>query len=110
MNCLKCGVRIDTKESFCSDCLETMALYPVRPDAVAHIPHRKTVVHEKRAAPRAVDQLARLRVLIRWLVGIITALAILLCLTAGVLIHILHENAASNKIGTNYTADPGSWH
>ncbi len=81
-----------------------MAQSPVKPDAVAHIPQRPAVTHEKRPAPRASDQLAQLRTLIRWLCAVIAVLALLLCLAAGLLVHNMRNNSAG-EIGTNYTAD-----
>lgn len=102
MACLKCGEKTQDSQVFCPNCLEVMAQHPVKPDAVVHIPQRAPVVHEKRPAPRIADQLAQQRKLLRWLAGLVAALALLLCVTGGMLIHLLKENAAAGQIGTNY--------
>lgn len=87
---------------FCPDCLEIMAQHPIKPDAVVHIPQRASVVYEKRPVPRVADQLAQKNRLICWLAGLVAALALLLCITGGMLIDLLKENAAAGQIGTNY--------
>ncbi len=104
MACLKCGNAVADGQVFCANCLEKMAQSPVKPDAVVHIPQRPAVTHEKRPAPRATEQLARLRKLIRWLFAIIAALALLLSLSVGALIYIIRQDT-TGSIGTNYTAD-----
>lgn len=106
MACLKCGKKTGVSQVFCPDCLDIMAQYPVKPDAVVHLPQRAPVVHEKRPVPRMAKQLDLLRKRVRWLWGTIVVLVLLLCLTAGLLIHMLKTDAAVRQIGTNYnTAD-----
>ena len=109
MECLKCGKATDGNQVFCSECLEDMANYPVNTSTSIHIPVRPT--SPEKAAPRTRERtpsetIASLQTLIRWLTVTIAVLSLLLCATAGFLIHTLEtKEDASNKIGWNYTTN-----
>ena len=109
MECLKCGKATEDNQVFCSECLEDMANYPVNTSTAIHIPIRPT--SPEKAAPRTRDctpseTIASQQALIRWLAVTIAVLSLLLCATAGFLIHTLEKkDDTPNKIGWNYTAD-----
>ena len=107
MNCLKCGKEIDERQVFCPHCLEIMQAYPVKPGAVIHLPNREVPAAEKKAPRqkelRPDDQLIQLRKLTHGLTATIALLSLLLCLTAGMLIHTLSNTSNQPAIGKNYT-------
>lgn len=114
MPCLKCGKQTEEKQAFCSECLALMEKYPVKPGIAVHLPHRDSAPQEKKPAvrhrePTAAEQVDRLRKVIRWLLGMIAILSILLLLSAGMLLHVLNKTPASGNIGKNYsTASTGT--
>ena len=106
MFCLKCGKEIAEDQVFCPDCLAVMEAYPVKPDTVIHIPHRPVRAPEKRHHTlSAREQLLQLRKTVRWLMLTVAVLAVVLMLTAAMLLHQLDTpNApASLPLGRNYT-------
>ncbi len=108
MECIKCGKETSGTQMFCSECLEDMANYPVKAGTAIHLPSRPTA--NERPAPRSRERsmsetISSLRRLIRWLTVTIAILSILLCATAGFLIHTLDKQAAADMIGRNYTTD-----
>ena len=108
MSCLKCGNNTEEKQAFCSECLTLMEKYPVKPGVAIHLPHRNPSAPEKKASarlrePTAAEQVDHLRKMIRWLLGMIAVLSILLLLTAGMLLHVMDKEPASGNIGKNYT-------
>ena len=107
MYCLKCGKETEESQVFCSSCQEVMQAYPVKPGTAVHIMPREQRPQEKKA-PRRKDadqeeQLNRLRLVIRCLAAAVAVLSVLLCATAGMLIHTLGTKPADNPIGRNYT-------
>ena len=108
MHCLKCGKETADNQVFCVDCLAAMQDYPVKPGAAVHLPHREAPSLEKKQPARrqiltTETHTAHLRTMVRWLTAIIAVLSILLCATAGMLIHTLENQSASQTIGKNYT-------
>lgn len=108
MSCLKCGKQTDEKQAFCNECLALMEKYPVKPGIAIHLPHRDSAPQEKKSAvrhrePTAAEQVERLRKAVRWLLGMIAVLSVLLLLTAGMLLHVLDKSPVSGNIGRNYT-------
>lgn len=106
--CLKCGKETEATQVFCPECLEQMSRYPVKPGTPVHLPNRPAV-HERqpvRKRERTPSQtIAELQTLIRWLTVTIAVLSVLLCATAGFLIHTLDDKSDTDTIGRNYTAD-----
>lgn len=106
--CLKCGKKPGERAVFCDECLADMALYPVRPGTVVHLPRRQPTPVKKSEdfeETSLAEQLAYQRKLIRWLTGIITALSLLLVITAALLLHSLDEVKPLPTIGKNYTTN-----
>lgn len=109
MNCLKCGKETDGTNVFCQECLQIMERYPVKPGTPIHLPQRTTHGQEKQPVRRkettAEDITQQLRSLTRWLTAAIAILSILLCITAGMLLHTLNDQQPVGNIGRNYTTD-----
>lgn len=106
--CLKCGKETAQKAVFCQECTDVMAKYPVKPDAVIHLPRRQPSQERKPTRYTEVsqaEQTRNLRKMVRWLTGIVAALSILLVLMAGLLLHTLEKNQEIHTIGKNYTTD-----
>lgn len=108
MSCLKCGKTTEEKQVFCSECLTLMEKYPVKPGIAIHLPHRNAASPEKKASlqrrePTAAEQVEHLRKTVRWLLGMIAVLSVLLLLTAGMLLHVMDKKPASGNLGKNYT-------
>lgn len=106
--CLKCGKETEATQVFCPECLEQMSRYPVRPGTPVHLPIRpavseRTVARKRERTPS--QTIAELQTLIRWLTVTIAVLSVLLCATAGFLIHTLDKKPDTDIIGRNYTAD-----
>ncbi len=108
MECLKCGIEIDSGHTFCDECVAQMAKHPIKPGTPVHLPIRPTT-HEKAAArtrERTPSQaIAELRRMIRWLTVTIAVLSLLLCATAVFLLHTLDAQSENNRPGRNYTVD-----
>ena len=107
MSCMKCGKETDASQVFCDECLAEMEKYPVKPDTPVHLPQRPA---QGKQSPRTreqspADTIHSLRGLVRWLTILITILSVLLCATAGFLLHTLDKQASDNAIGRNYTTN-----
>lgn len=108
MNCLKCGSETVENKVFCEHCQTVMQAYPIKAGTVIHLPHREPPASEKKAPAKrrdvpVSDALPQLRKLIRFLTATIALLSLLLCISAGMLIHILMDTEAAPAIGRNYT-------
>lgn len=108
MNCLKCGKDTSGTQVFCEECLEDMAACPVKSGTAIHLPVRPAT--PEKPAPRVRERtpsevIHNLQVLIRWLAAALAVLSVLLCATAGFLIHTLEKQAQEDMIGRNYTTD-----
>lgn len=107
MQCLKCGKKAAVKQVFCEECLAVMQNYPVKPGIPVQLPQRERHASEKKQAslqePTAAEQVLQLRTMVRWLLGAIAVLSIVLLLTAGMLIHTLEQDKGMPSIGKNYT-------
>lgn len=106
MTCIKCGKETDASQVFCNECLTEMEKHPVKPDTPVQLPQRpapeKTTPRMREQTP--ADANRSLRGLVRWLTVLVTILSVLLCATAGFLLHTL-EQQANNPIGRNYTTN-----
>ena len=107
MNCLKCGKKTTRTDAFCQECMEVMERYPVKPGTVAQIPNRSAIQAEKKSQPHKrepspAEQLAHLRGVLRWMTVTVVILSLLLCLTAGILLHLINNDTANYGIGQNY--------
>lgn len=108
MQCLKCGSKTAGKQVFCEECLAVMEKYPVKPGIPVQLPQRERRAAERKQdpslqEPSATEQVQHLRTMIRWLLGAIAVLSVVLLLTAGMLIHTLEQNKNTPAIGKNYT-------
>lgn len=110
MGCLKCGKETEEKQVFCSECSQIMEQYPVKPGTLVQLPQRASTPQDRkpsrRRSPTAEETNEQLRIVIRWLLGAVAVLALLICLLAGALLHTLgHIDREDNteSIGRNYT-------
>lgn len=108
MQCLKCGKKTSGRQVFCEECLVVMQDYPVKPGTPVQLFQRERLSQDKKPSsslrePAPAEQLRRLRTMVRWLLGAIAVLSIVLLLTAGMLIHTLEQNKPNTAIGKNYT-------
>ena len=108
MACLRCGNKTAERQAFCDNCQEQMQKHPVKPGTAIHLPQREAVRPEKKPPvrhrePTAAEQIDHLRKMVRWLIGMIALLAVLLLLTAGMLLHTLQKETPTGIIGRNYT-------
>ena len=105
MNCLKCGVEIQSPDVFCKACLGKMQANPVRPDAVIHIPVRPALPVEKPEKKKRgfADYTRSLRRTIKVLCVIITIMTLLICLLCTALYRQLQDAPDVPAIGKNYT-------
>lgn len=108
MECLKCGRDTEGLQVFCNECLDSMAKHPVKAGTAIHLPSRPAV--SEKPAPRSrerapSDTIRSLRILLRVLTITIALLSVLLCATAGFLIHTLEKQEEAAKIGWNYTTN-----
>ncbi len=109
MNCLKCGKKTKGNQVFCSDCLETMEAYPVKPDVHIQLPNRTRLPAVKKSWRKRKnltkeEQLARLRIYVRRLVALVLLLTVLLCVTVAMLLHNVLKPDTPD-LGKNYTVD-----
>lgn len=110
MSCLRCGKGTGEKQTFCDECLALMEKHPVKPGIAVHLPRRNLAAQEKRASvrhrePTPAEQLAHLRKTVRWLLGMIAVLSVLLLLTAGMLLQVMDNTPVVKNIGKNYTTN-----
>lgn len=63
MHCMKCGRQVEDSHSFCPDCMEEMAKYPVKPGTVIKLPNHPVAapVKKRKRIPKPEDQIAALR-------------------------------------------------
>lgn len=75
--CLKCGKEIPEKRVFCEECLDIMALHPVKPGTPVQLPVRPSQTAVKRSSRRKElspeQQLKRHKSAIAWLCGLLLA-------------------------------------
>ena len=91
MQCLKCGSKIPSTDVFCQSCLENMAAFPVRSDAVVQLPVRPAVEVEKSSRKKKsyADYVRTLRRLIKALCIAVAILTLLVCALCALLYHTL---------------------
>ena len=95
MNCAKCGKKTENENLFCPDCLKEMERYPVKRGTPVHIPtrpeptERKQTRSKKERTPE--EQIAFLHKLVRWLLLLVTVLAVALTIATGILVYQMAE-------------------
>lgn len=112
MNCLKCGKKTENEQVFCSQCLETMEAYPVKPDVHIQLPGRRTTPAEmkagrKRRTPSPEEMVAVLRKrqkVLQAAVAMLLALVVLLCVFGGRMLQ-KSQTGEETEWGKNYTSD-----
>ena len=80
MPCLKCGRNLEEGQSFCSDCLENMIAYPVKPGTPIQLPPRQPALpakpkRKKQRKPEEEIRHLRSSVRLLMLILIVTLLA-----------------------------------
>ena len=89
MQCMKCGKEAGQSQVFCDECLAVMEKYPVKPDTAVQLPQRKPRNTEKKPPRKkepSVEELQKQhRKVIRWMMGTIFVLTVIVLLLAGLL-------------------------
>jgi len=108
LHCMKCGRKIEDQKVFCPDCLAEMEKFPVKPDAVAHIPVRPVAPPAKKKSRRTRDQkpeeqIRRMKLAIRCLCAALLVCIVAFAITAGMLVKLVTDGGANSTIGQNYS-------
>ena len=101
--CLKCGKQASEHDAFCSECLEDMQRYPIKPGTAFQIlprPSRKAIARE--LSP--TDQIANLRSTKNRLIAMLVTMTALLLVLALLLLYNLDNQPQTPQIGRNYTS------
>ena len=102
--CLKCGKKTAGKAVFCDTCQDIMASHPVKPGTVIHILPRPEKRQQRHKEPTKAEQLAKAKKHVKWLLGLVAMLSVLLIVMAVMLMRTLtEEEAPVAPIGRNYT-------
>lgn len=102
--CLKCGKETAGKEVFCNTCQSIMATHPVQPGTVVHILPRPEKKRQQHKEPTKAELLAKSRKTIKWLLGLMAVLSLVLVLMAVMLLRsVSTESAPTVPKGRNYT-------
>ena len=117
MYCMKCGKETQENQVFCERCLQVMDIYPVKPDAAIHLPHRsqppasKKPGHRKRTLTPE-EQVVLLKKANRRLFLVGFVLLLLWGLTFGALVYQLTQpketSIPTNNKNYTYAPDPGN--
>ena len=108
MNCMKCGRETVDEQVFCTNCLEEMEKYPVRPGTVILLPRHKEEARKpmvkKKAPPSLEEQVKMLKKLVRRLAAILILLLLLLGATGYfTAVHLLEPDTVFLP-GQNYSS------
>ena len=108
MHCLKCGVEIADKQVFCSQCLEDMRQYPVKPESHVILPKRQEPAPVKKASPRkktftTEEKLEKFRKATQVLSIALISCVLALILSVSLLADLIFEHAEETNIGQNYS-------
>ena len=109
LNCMKCGREI-SEGVFCTECLEEMDRYPIKPGTVVNLPRRKAETAAKkthtrrRVLPSLEEQNRALRKQLRRMLLVMLILILLLGVSGYfAVIHLLESDAVFLP-GQNYSA------
>ena len=106
MGCMKCGRDIVEGQVFCSECLEKMEQYPVKPGTAVLLPSRRSDAPKKAPSRRKLspeEQIRRLRRLNR-ILSLLLALSMIATILLGY-ISMLHLMEGEKRLpGQNYTS------
>lgn len=87
MFCMKCGREVDEGQLFCTECLEVMKRYPVKPGIAIQLPHReeapliKKTLSRRKPVVSAEEQVRSLKRRLRRLFGLWLVTLLLLAAT-----------------------------
>ena len=106
MGCMKCGRDIVEGQVFCSECLEKIERYPVKPGTPVLLPNRRKEAPKKAPTRRKLsseEQIRRLRRLNRTL-SFLLALSLMVSIFLGYIavLHLMEEETFA--LGQNYTS------
>lgn len=102
--CMKCGKETAGKAVFCDTCQSIMEAHPVKPGTVIHILPRPEKRPQRHKEPTKAEQLAKSRKTVKWLLGLVATLSVLLIIMATMLMRTLSEtDGPTAPIGRNYT-------
>lgn len=105
MNCMKCGVEIPETQVFCSDCLQVMDAYPIKPGTAVHIPVREPYRRSasRKKPPTPAEQIARLKKTRRRLLILILVLMISLGISLFAVHRMYRQLQEKETIGKNFS-------
>lgn len=107
MNCMKCGREIGNDQTFCPKCLEGMAAYPVKSDALIRLPARQEAPNKKVQPRKRVrtpeEQILRLKKKNRWLAAIVCLLLVISIVLAFLSIDVIRQLDVQKFLGQNYS-------
>ncbi len=109
LTCMKCGRSIAADQVFCEDCLQDMALHPVKPDTPVVLPPRasdpsakRPVVHHKKLRkPEEIIHTLRSWVIILGVMATVLALAFAMCVT--IVLRLMDQQSMDPSAGQNYS-------
>ena len=108
MNCMKCGIEIDSSSVFCESCLAEMDKYPVKPDTRILLPNHPAPEATKKQAPKkrqltTKEKLKKSQQVLKW----VTVALVVSLLLLGYALYMLFEETApedpQDNIGQNYS-------
>ena len=107
MNCMKCGVEIDSTQVFCEACLADMKRFPVKPGTRIQLPNRPVmeVVKKQPSKKRRLTEAEKihgLRQIINWLSVALVAALLLLGFAISLLLDEPGAEDSAENIGQNY--------
>lgn len=105
MKCLKCGR--ETDQTFCQDCREEMARYPVKPGTIIQLPKDRSAAYLRRspnwrAQISPEDKIAQQKRTIRRLSRAVAVLVALILILGFVIFRIL-KGPVQPPVGQNYS-------
>ena len=98
MACIKCGKDAVSGAEFCEECLSEMERYPVKPGTPVILPKRgeySLVKHSRKRTVKSEVQVAHLKKVVRWLVGISAVLLLLTALAVVLIIRLADGDLTS---------------
>ena len=107
MTCMKCGREIEADQAFCSQCLELMAQYPVKPDIVVKLPRhqddppKKSPSRKRNRTPE--EQIALLKRRNRWLTATTCLLLVISVILAFLSVDFFRQLDMQKLLGQNYS-------
>ena len=107
MNCMKCGREVESGQVFCSQCLELMAQYPVKPDVVVKLPQRREIPVKKNTPRKKTrtpeEQIVHLKRRNRLLTSILCLLLAASLIFLSLCVDYIRQLDVQKFLGQNYS-------